>query len=164
MNKDTTKAAPAKRTRRAPAPADIAAAAELAAAEQAAERRAAATAKLTEAEGWIKVLKTAIKAGDADGARAAAEQLAGAAGGMLQAYSARKSGTAPRPRTQPGEGDWAVVDGDGVEIKRSLYKPSVARDIAVARKRLRDGEGRPGDERLAGGKVVAVADLDAVTP
>jgi hypothetical protein len=52
----------------------------------------------------------------------------------------------------------AIIDADGIEIKRSLYKPSVTRDVAMARKRIRDGVAKDGDERLATAKVVAVAD------
>lgn len=160
--KPTTKAAPTKRNRAAAtAPADITAAVEQEAVEQAAERREAAEKILAATEGWVKVLKTAIKAGDGEAVRAAAEAVANGAGDVRRVYGVRKTGTAPRPRTQPGEGDWAIVDADGVEIKRSLYKPSVTRDVAMARKRIRDGVAKDGDERLAAAKVVAVADLVA---
>jgi hypothetical protein len=78
-----TKTTPAKRARSraaTAAPPDITAAAEQEAVERAAERRAAAEKIVAATEGWLKVLKTAIKAADGEGARAAAEAVANGAG------------------------------------------------------------------------------------
>jgi hypothetical protein len=172
--KPTTKAAPAKRARAraatpAPAPADIAAAVEQEDVERVAERRAAAEKLVAATEGWVKVLKTAIKAGDGEGARAAAQAVANGAGDVRRVYGVRKAGTAPRPRTVPGKGEFVIV-ADGKIVKDSAYKPSVTRDVAMAKKRQRDGEARPateryvGDEVMAQGKVMTRAEFKATVP
>ena len=95
-------------------------------------RRALAMPKVVDAEGWVGQLRAAVEAGDAEAARSLADQLAGAARGVKAVYGRRK-GAPPRPRTVPGQGEYVIVV-QGRIVKDSAYKPSVARDIAVAKK------------------------------
>jgi hypothetical protein len=122
--------------------------------QMAALRRGAATTRLAEADTALKALRAAVKADNAEAVREAADALAGAAAGTRRLWNTRKSGTAPRPRTVPGQGEYVVVV-DGRIVKDSAYKPSVARDVAVAKKRIRDGEARPATDRYVGDEVMA---------
>jgi hypothetical protein len=156
---DTPAEAPAKRTRRAATPAPAPAPAPEVTQDETAARRAAATAKLIEAEGWVKVIKTAVRAGDGEGARAAAEQLAVAAGGVRRAYSVRKTGGPVGPRTT-GAGRYQLQDADGTRLRGSDYRASIARDRSQAKARIRDDVARDGDKALAES---ALVDTQAVT-
>jgi hypothetical protein len=159
-----------RRTRRAAAKPPVVQAPDTdeAGAERVAERVAAAQAAMPAVANWITVLGTALESLDDDGARAAADELITAATAVRRALNVRKSGTTPRPRTVPGQGEYVIVV-DGNIVKDSAYKPSVARDVAVARKRVRDGEARPatdryiGDEVMAQGKVMTRAEHEAAS-
>jgi hypothetical protein len=112
-----------------------------------------------------------VRSGDADAVRVAADELAGAATGVRRLWNQRKGGTAPRPSAAPGEGEWVVVvDGLGI-VRDAGFKPSLQRDIALARKRVAAGAGRPdrgvnrpSDEVLAQGKVLRRSEVEAAAP
>jgi hypothetical protein len=153
---NTTKTTPAKRGRAKAAPA-----APAAPADDTAARRAAAMTALGEAEAALKALKAAVRGGNADAVRAAADDLAGAAQGTRRLCSARKSGGPVGPRTPKGEGRYQAMSADGTVLAQSNYRASTARDIAMARKRIRDDVAREGDAALASSTLV---DTEAVTP
>jgi hypothetical protein len=147
MAENTNRKPRAKRTTAAPA-------APPTTPDEAALRKEAATARLVEADAALKALRAAVRGGDTEAVRAAADELAGAGQGVRGLYSVRKSGTTPRPRTVPGHGEYVIVV-DGRIVKDSAYKPSVTRDVAMAKKRIRDGEARPATERYVGDEVMA---------
>lgn len=105
-------------------------------------RREAATTRLAEADAALRALKAAVKADNADAVRKAADLLAGAATGTRRLWNTRKRGAAPRPSAAPGKGEWVAVV-DGAIVRDSGYKASLQRDVALARKRIKDGEARP---------------------
>jgi hypothetical protein len=147
---NTTKQTPAKRGRAAASAPEAAAPAD----DTAALRKEAATTRLAEADTALKALRAAVKADNGEAVREAAGALAGAATGTRRLWNTRKSGTTPRPRTVPGKGEYVIVV-DGRIVKDSAYKPSVTRDVAMAKKRIRDGEARPATERSVGDEIMA---------
>ena len=119
-------------------------------AERVAERVANAQAALPSVDEQMAALKAALEGLDDDGARAAADAVIDATRGVRRTLSVRKSGGTIGPRTPKGEGRYQAVHPDGGIEARSNYRASTARDIAMAKKRIRDGESRgERDERLA---------------
>jgi hypothetical protein len=153
--------APAKRARaRAATPAPAAPAD-----DTAALRKQAATTRLGEADTAMKALRAAVRAGDADAVRAAADNLAGAATGTRRLYSVRRSSGPIGPRSVPGQGEYVAVGEDGTVVRDSAYAPSLKRDVILARNRVKAGEGRedrgfnrPADAVLTTAKVMTRAE------
>ena len=95
--------------------------------------RQAATTRLAEADTALKALKAAVRAGDTDAVREAADELAGAAQGTRRLYSTRKTRRPDWPAHQ-GPGRYQLRDTDGNRLRGSDYKASVSRDRSQARR------------------------------